>query len=243
MDIEIDKDFALFYGIMLGDGCLSLVRRRMKFVVITGSLDDDLPFFKDVIHPILEKYRGKKTQIKFRKNCRAIEFNFTDKRLFDFIKEIGFPTGKKGDKIFIPQIFYEKGLVNYVVSGFMATDGSLVLTKNPNKYYPRIEAYAICKILLSQIYEYLTLLGMNGGFYKAKRVKDTRVWKHTQEIYRFQFNGAKNLDLFKEKIGFANPKQKEKFVIFLDYCKNYKAGDKTMTLGRIELPISAFPNK
>ena len=48
MVIDIDKDIALLYGILLGDGCLSLVSKK-KFITITGSLDYDLPFFEKVV--------------------------------------------------------------------------------------------------------------------------------------------------------------------------------------------------
>jgi len=42
MSFEVDKDFALLYGIMLGDGCLSITKRKnrkspTKLTVITGS--------------------------------------------------------------------------------------------------------------------------------------------------------------------------------------------------------------
>lgn len=56
MDFEVDKDFALLYGIMLGDGCLSSFKkdfgtRKGVAITIAGSSDDDLPFFQKVINP------------------------------------------------------------------------------------------------------------------------------------------------------------------------------------------------
>ena len=254
----IDKDFALFYGIMLGDGCLSLVYGRKKFISITGSSDDDLPFFREVLHPLLKKFRGKDTKIKFKKNYRAIEFNFTDKNLFDIMESVGFQVGKKGPNIKIPEIFYKKGLVKYVVQGFFATDGSLVLTKNPNKYYPRIESQAICKNLLKQIHNYLSTIGMNGKFYKKTFRLDPR-WKIQQDRYSFQFNGKENLLLFEKLIGFSNPKHNKRFEGFIEYSDDYDTSlekvrkrissrkyneinsnfESLMAPGRFELPISA----
>lgn len=267
MDIEIDKDFALLYGIMLGDGCISLVNRKdrntkMKIVAITGSSKDDLPFFQEVIHPILKKYRNKDTNIKFLKDCNAIEFNFCDENLFDFISSFGFPIGYKEDRLFIPKVFYDLNLVKYVIAGFFATDGSLVLTKNPNKFYPRLEIHVISKTLLKEIYDYLLILGLNGAFYKCKRINiSLGAYNHVHEIYRVQFNGKRNLLLFNELIGFVNQKYQEKFEQFILYDKEYnstfapysfrnnkekhllneKYGPK-MALGRIELPTSAFLN-
>ena len=66
MLLKLDKDFALFYGIMLGDGCLSEYLNRgykMRIIAITGSSLDDLPFFKEVISPLLKKFRNKESKI------------------------------------------------------------------------------------------------------------------------------------------------------------------------------------
>lgn len=226
MDSRVDNDFALLYGIMLGDGCLSLVRKKdrkaqMKFVTITGSLVDDYLFFENIVHPLLKKFREKDTKIKIRKDCNAIEFNFTDSKLFDLFHSVGFPIGKKENRLFIPKMFYDNHLVESVISGFFATDGSIVLTKNPNKYYPRLEAHVIARDLIKEIYDFLSQLGFEGHFYKCKRkVRDIR-WKNTQDQYRFQFNGKKNLILFSEKIGFVNPRYQEKFRGFLEYDTRY----------------------
>ena len=164
-NLNYEEKFALLYGIMLGDGCLSLVEGRKKFIVITCSLEDDLPFFQKVVSPLLKEFRGKDTNIKFRKACRAIDFNFTDKELFDLIHFKGFPIGKKGPNLIIPDEFYKNNLLKFIVQGFFATDGSLVLTRNPNKFYPRIEGNGISKKLISQISDYLRDIGMKGRCY------------------------------------------------------------------------------
>lgn len=248
MNFEIDNDFALLYGIMLGDGCLSLSRgrRTMKFIVVTGDSVTDLSFFRNFLHPLLKKYRGKDTNIRFRKDCNGIEFNFVDNRLFDFIHSIGFPIGKKGTEIEIPKIFYEKNLVNHVIAGFVATDGSLVLTKNPNKYYPRIEAHAICKNLLQQIHNHLNSLGLNGRFYQCKRIN---FWKgNTKKIigkekqFRIQFNGKKNLLLFENLIGFVNFKHKRRFDEFIKYDKEYDSTSFSKSLRVDDLSYNAMNN-
>jgi len=59
---------------------------------------------------------------------------------------------------------------------------------------------------------------MSGAFYQSK--SDPR-WINSQDKYRFQFNGKKNLLLFEELIGFVNPKHKKKFTAFLQYTLNY----------------------
>ena len=219
-----EERFALLFGIMLGDGCLSRClsnNREYCSVVITGNFYNDRDFFKNILVPLIVYFRGKDVKIKERKKYGSIEINFCDKKLFTKIKSFGFPIGKKGTKITIPKIFYDKDLIKYIVQGFFATDGSLVLTKNPNKFYPRIEIHAIAKNLILQTHSYLTNLGMTGHFYKCKRNKQDLRWKVVQQRYRFQFNGKQNLLLFNDLIGFVNPKHKIKFHNFLKYSDEY----------------------
>ena len=106
-----DKDkFALFYGIMLGDGCLSQYKpkdRNERFaIVITGGLKDDREFFEHILVPLLKSFGRRSVTIKERKSCGAIEINFPDKNLFERVKSHGFPIGKKGPKLIIPKYFY-----------------------------------------------------------------------------------------------------------------------------------------
>ncbi len=212
---------------MLGDGCLSTYSKKglsnpVKCITITGSSQDDLSFFTDVVCPLLIKFRGKETKIRFRKDCNAIEFKFSDVNLFNFIHSFGFPIGKKGNKLYIPEIFYDLNLVKYIISGFFATDGSVVLTKNPNKYYPRLELHTISKDLVFESFQFLSSIGMKGHFYECKRKLRDKRWKNVQTQFRFQFNGKENLVLFNKEIGFINPKYQDKFISFLDYDLNYK---------------------
>lgn len=220
-----EEKFALLFGILLGDGCLSHYicknGRERKGIVITGHKEEDMNFYKSVLAPLLKSLTENSVRIKERKDCRAIAIHIFDKMLFEKINILGFPIGKKGYKIKIPKIFYDKGLIKQIIQGFFATDGSLVITKNPNKFYPRLESHAICKNLLLQICDYLNKQGMKGHFYISKRKKKEQRWKIIQQPYKFQFNGKENLLLFKKLIDFVNPKHEKRFIDFLEYSKKY----------------------
>ena len=103
-------------------------------------------------------------------------------------------------------------MVRYIIRGFFATDGSLVLTDNNGILYPRIEANGISKNLLFEINNFLNSKGINCKFYKAKRIKENGFGYplNRKEQYRLQINGKKNLKKFEKIIGFINPKQIEK---------------------------------
>lgn len=211
MPLEINKDFALLYGIMLGDGCLSLVKGKKKCIVVSGSMEDDIPFFEKVVRPIIKQLINKDVPILYRNSDNSISLKFLCESLFDFMQGLGYPVGKKGNKLFIPKIFYEKGLVRYLVQGFFATDGSLVITDNNGIIYPRVEANGIAKILINEISDWINSKGINCHFYLAKRIHIMpQDFRRNFETYRVQINGKKELNKFIQEIGFVNPKQIER---------------------------------
>ena len=215
MEFKLNRNFALLYGVMLGDGCLSLVYGKKKYIAIAGSMADDVPFFNEIVKPIIKIMIKKDIPIKYNPNKGVIYLNFIKNDLFDFIHSFGFPIGKKLNQLYISKIFYEKNLVKYVIRGFFATDGSLVLTDNNGTLYPRVEANGIAKDLIKEISDFLNSKGVNCKFYMAKRVTITpNAYLHKHQQYRLQINGKENLKKFEKFIGFVNPKQIEKLKNF-----------------------------
>ncbi|MBN2043148.1 MAG: LAGLIDADG family homing endonuclease [Candidatus Aenigmarchaeota archaeon] len=208
MDFKINNDWALFYGIMIGDGCISKYK-KYSFVVITCNIFDDEPFFNEIVIPLLSKIRGKPVKYRKREKYGKIEINFSDKDLFRSIASIGYPIGKKG-KIIITDKFPMK-LWKHIIAGIFATDGSLVVKNNNNNgtIYPRIEIRSISGELLNQIKTFLIENGLNGNVYEVEKHK-------INSTYRMEFPGENNLIKFKEKIGFVNPKHLEKYNLYME---------------------------
>jgi hypothetical protein len=200
-----DSSLAILYGILLGDGCLSNTCNNYA-ISITGNIHDDEPFYNKVVIPIFSKIRGKATKYRKRPKYGKIEINVTDKKMFYFLKSLGFPVGKKLDRIFIPRIFYERKLVKLVISGIFATDGSLVKANNNGTLYPRIEIQSKCFRMLNQIKDYLIENGMKGNVYKNNNKYGP--------VYRLEFPGRNNLEKFINVIGFINPKHLYKYNTF-----------------------------
>ncbi len=220
MTVKRDKNFALLYGIMLGDGCLSYCSKRQDYAMcISGSYYHDQDFFKSIVKPVIDKLRKKPVKIRARPEAGCLRIDISDKRFFKNFSSLGFPIGKKGVKLSIPKIFLmDSNLMKRIIAGLFATDGCLVLAKNPNKYYARIEFISISKKLLTQVNNHLRSLGFNSTLSLRER-KPT--FSTEKDVYKIQINGLKNLLLFKRKIGFVNLKHHKKYTLFLDYCKRY----------------------
>jgi len=223
--LNYEEKLALFYGIMLGDGCLSYGNYGKSgtrhTICVVGSIYDDKPFFETIVIPLVKDLTSKEVKFHERPRIGCIDLRFDNPPFFYKLKGMGFIVGRKGPKISVPKNFLDYNLMVNIIRGFMATDGSLVLTKNPNKFYPRIEANGISKPLILQIYKFLYNVGLKGSFYKAIRLKVDPRFKIVQDKYRFQFNGSKNLELFCDKIGFINPKHISKLSAFYQYSQKY----------------------
>lgn len=232
MDIKLpklNKDWALLYGILLGDGSIGKYHKKghkQNFnynMNITCNAFDDWPFINEIVLPLLKKIT--KREIPAREDARhAIRINICNKGLYYTLRKLGFPSGKKGPNVIIPKIFYNKNLIKYVVQGFFATDGCIVITKNSHKYYPRIEEQTIHKYLMPQVYNYLLSKGMNGGLYKSGKLTHFNITSFNSNYpkYRYQFNGERNLILFRNRIGFVNPKHQRRCADYLLYSEEYE---------------------
>ena len=203
----INENFALFYGIMLGDGCISKVGNTHHFISIACNFHSDQPFVNSIL-PLLEEIRGKAVRAYDRSDQGKIEVIFSDKSLFTRLQELGFPVGKKGPNLSILKEF--EPFMKEVTQGFLATDGCVIVIDNNGTMYPRIELSSISKKLLEQFKEYLSSVGVSSKVYLCKEYKNT--W-HSK--FRLQINGKKNLIAFKEKIGFVNPKHQQKYDDFM----------------------------
>ncbi len=210
--VMINNDLALIYGILLGDGCLCRSGKYHHIISIVGHIEDDYPFLNN-IKPILEKIKGNVVKLRKRHSKGAIEINFSHKKTFFLFKDLGFPVGKKGINLKISNKF-DENFYRYIIQGYFATDGCLVLTNNNGTLYPRIEFSSISKPLLKQVLEYLNKNGMKGALYISHKYENNH-----NTLYRIQFNGKKNLKTFIEKIGFVNPKHDRKFEYYKKICR------------------------
>jgi hypothetical protein len=209
--LSSEEKFALLYGIMLGDGCISrynYLGRKYTLFSISGDYYSDKPFYSKVLCPLINYIRKDKKPIKIKERLDQgkLEIQFSDKKLTQKFTELGFPLGKKGAKI---------------IQGIFSTDGSLVLTKNPNKYYPRLEIHLITQKLINQTHNFLLSKEIKSKVYECKRNKVYPGFKNLQKKFRVQINGKENLILFNKKIGFVNPKHQLKFEKFIEYDGSY----------------------
>lgn len=216
-----DEKFALLYGIMLGDGCLSKYkpkRANIRFNIVVTCGEADREFFIQVVIPLFKSFTSKNVHIKERPKYHAIEISFCDELLFDKIASFGFSVGKKQDIILHNNL---KKNIKFIIAGLLATDGCLTLVNNNGTLYPRIFFTAALPSILKEVFIYLNSIGIKAGFYSTKR-KDFSCFGYlrTKPTYVCSSNGLANLDRFAEKIGFAHLKHEEIYINYKNTRKN-----------------------
>ena len=87
-----NQKWALLFGIMAGDGCLSRTGRQYA-LSISGNINDDIPFYDTLVIPLMDNLRNKKTKFKFRPKYSKIEIGISDKSLFYELVDLKFPVG------------------------------------------------------------------------------------------------------------------------------------------------------
>ncbi len=213
--MDITRDLAEFYGILLGDGCISVYTARKankinRVIRIDGNLFTDLKYY-EYVKKLIKEIIGKDVTIKFRKDCNGIFIVFQKKEFSNFLHySLKFPYGKKTfAKLEIPEIFLnDKFLLRFLLRGFFDTDGCIYFTKNNSKIrnYPIIE-------LSNHNVEFLNCL---------KHALESLGFKPIFSHYcdSLKLHGKKNLRLWMKQIGSSNIDKFSKYQFWekFGYC-------------------------
>lgn len=207
----LNEGFCEFYGALMGDGCISKYKKSDGYnaydIVIVGDKYKDKEYhlyLKKLIEKELNVYT-KVWEIK-NKNCRKITIK--SRGLFEFLNNLGFPIGIKGERLKIP-----KRLINLnwdinknVIKGIFDTDGCISAKKHEKYKYPYIIITSISNKLLFQLFKLFK--EHNYPFYLRKR---------KNRLIELLMRGNKNVIRWMEDIGSNNPKH----IIKYEYWKKY----------------------
>lgn len=145
---------AEFIGAMIGDGCLSLIHNRYeggirKKALLTGHLQHDYSYYTETIMPIIKEEFGIQGYLQKRPNYNCVYFHMGN-AVFDFLKELGFPIGKKKNLRIPPAILSNHKLAIACIRGIFNTDGT-IYSRYSKKYqnHRRLYDYLVIQIKLN----------------------------------------------------------------------------------------------
>lgn len=124
----MNKLFAEFIGLMIGDGCLSISGRDHR-IYIAGHKMDDKEYHETFTKPLFKKLFLKDVIIEYRKQENTLFIRVCDKKLLLYLSKY-LPIGRKYDHLSIPpEIIKNKNYLFSFIRGFIDTDGCLIFSK------------------------------------------------------------------------------------------------------------------
>tara|TARA_Y100000310_G_scaffold345426_1_gene464827 strand:- start:6636 stop:7586 length:951 start_codon:yes stop_codon:yes gene_type:complete len=189
------EDFAEFYGVMLGDGC---VFSNLRGFSITGDKTLEKKYFEGYLTDLVKRLFGHKPKIYHDKGTRTLRLVFYSKDACEFLVKSGFPKGLKsaGNMSFPKFIVRNKKNLSLCLRGLIDTDGSL--SSHPHSKV-MIHLSITNPDLMKSAFEGFRTLGIKAGaFSKGLMI----------------YTPAK-IKKIVEEIGFSNPKNLLKYETFL----------------------------
>jgi len=214
--MDINDDVAELMGILTGDGFINYYPKRQAYLIeIAGNKLKDEDYLNKYVRDLIENLFNFVPRFYTYKNQNTIRLVVRSKKIFSFLKEIGFPTGRK-EEISIPNwILKNEQFFKRFVKGVFDTDGCLCLKNKEGKKYPVVSISSKSKTLLIPVKEFLRSYNISSYLDKYSSKNEKRYYQKEWEVYKLQINGKKNISLFFKVIGSENKRNLAKYEEFL----------------------------
>jgi len=155
INFKLTKEFCEFYGILMGDGCLTRYNTPdgTKYaIIISGNKRFEFPYYAYIQNIIASQFKVYSV-INEQRNTNAIDLYIRNKSLFFSLHNFGFPIGRKYEQLKIPNqiLSLPWHLKKYFIRGLFDTDGTIYTKKHEKYRYPYIGVTSINRELLEEI--------------------------------------------------------------------------------------------
>jgi len=203
---EISENLSEFFGIMFGDGTI-LDKGRIHRFGISLNLTEDF-IYKNYVTNLITELFGVEPRVRKRRKEGKFDIEINSKAISRFLLYLGFPKGKKINKLTTPPwIFNSKKYLRVFLRGLVDTDGSLFFAKRGTyklNSYPVIEIKICDKKFIGQLSSTIKYLG----------------FECNKNDIKVQLNGKQNLEKWQKEIGFKNFNHQSRYLIWekFKYC-------------------------
>lgn len=221
----LDKILAEDIGIQIGDGSLPVYidKRGVRHYIIGcyGNIKEDREYLTNFVAPLKKKLFNIDLKVKNHPTAGTCYIKFESKVIFNFYKDIiGLQTGRKNN-ISIPKIILKSPLEIKLacIRGIADTDFSLVFKKDFRRIHrdPYIQLGCASKNLILQISKILREVKIISTLILDSKEHIRGLTKEYIRHY-LQIHGKKNLERWMKLIGFHNPVQMTKYLIWKRFC-------------------------
>lgn len=212
---RVSPELAEETGIHIGDGYMGIFEKHGVYKWnIAGHLHEDKLYLTHYVIQLEKSLYGlNPTYIHYDKHL--MDLTYVPKTVVLFKSLLGLPVGKK-EGIDIPKIFIKNDdLTKHCLRGIVDTDGYVTFQKKRSNvhYYPRVTILSSSKPLILTIQRFLLSklkLRVNTSF--NKRYKS--IFRRRKPIHVLHICGQKNFESWMRIIGFSNPANLTKFMIW-----------------------------
>ncbi len=200
LPLKFTEDLAYLTGIVITDGHINKDFLWVQFVSNEEKLGD----------LFMEKTRRVFNHSNFYLNPKNPTVIYAkNKTIAKIISMLGVPEGKKSHKVSIPKYIFhcKKSIIKSFLRGCFDGDGSVAYT--PWQGF-RIINYATSSERMAEgITKLLSYFDIKGS-----------LTKNLNNVYYVNITGRKNIEKFRDEIGFNHPKRSEKLEFVVDSYKN-----------------------
>lgn len=195
---KITPKLAEEVGMHLGDGFLSSKRPDFR---LKGNKKDEREYYDNYIRKLYKSLFN--IDLNIREYESTYGFELYSRSISEFKSRVlQLPTGRKYDKLKIPEIFKinDINIITSLLRGLFDTDGTINFQSRYgyHKYYPQISITQKSQTLIKDVYEILKMLGFNPSL------------SITKDYFNISLYGYSSLKKYMDLIGFSNPKHLRK---------------------------------
>jgi len=210
--LKFNKKTCEFYGALMGDGCITKHKVKNKdyykyIISFTGHKELDRDYHEKYLKDLIKEEFNINPYIQTEKNRKVRTLKLFNQSLLNELIKVGFPLGKKGQKLRIPKRLQELpwSLQKQVIRGLFDTDGSIYARKDEFYRHPHLSITSISKPLIRQLHNILRKRGYPAWINKSPS-------KSAQMVI---VKGNKNAIRWIKDIGSSNPKHIFKYQYWL----------------------------
>lgn len=204
-----NESLAEFLGILSGDGYMNEYPKRQEYVIeISGNKIKDYDYLNEFVFSLINRLFNVKPSLHKKKNENTVVIKVSSKGVFHFLKELEFPSGRKGEIISPSWIIENKILFKRFIRGFFDTDGYVCLKNKEGKKYPVLGMTSKSKSLVTQFKQFLNDLNISSCIVPQKNFGER--YQHDSMVYKLQISGKKNIGIFFSQIGSNNSRNLNK---------------------------------
>ena len=199
--IEIPKEseeLAEFYGIMLGDGNMTKIKKHKVGtyqIRIVGDSRHDKKYLIGFVKPLIERVFKIEATLRKSKQKNALYITSTGLRLVEFLESKGFKAGDKiKNRLNIPKWIKEnREFLKACIRGLYDTDGSVYKLTNQNSHQISFRNYN--PTLIKDVRDSLVLVGINcSRISKGNEITITKKSELLKFLKEIGFHNSKHID-------------------------------------------------